>query len=193
MFSHSVVIHSLRPHVLSPTRLLCPWDSPGKHTRVGCHSLLQGIFPTQGSKPHLLHWQVGSFSVGPPGKAFIWYALVLLTQEYTDELPVLRNTLAQKGSPDCGLCKNLFRRVQSSLKMVAKKKKGKKKETLRVKQDHFNFQNSFWTVKGVCVLGCCCSVNESCPTLWDSWIEGVYSERRNGQMQRHEKKVEKSA
>ena len=36
------------------TRLLCPWDSPGKNTEVGSHSLLQGIFPTQGSNPHLL-------------------------------------------------------------------------------------------------------------------------------------------
>ena len=35
-------------------RLLCPWDSPGKHTGVGCHFLLQGIFPTQGSNPGLL-------------------------------------------------------------------------------------------------------------------------------------------
>ena len=34
---------------------LCPWDSPGKNTGVGCHSLLQGIFPTQGSTPHLWH------------------------------------------------------------------------------------------------------------------------------------------
>ena len=33
------------------TRLLCPWDSPGKNTRVGCHALLQGIFPTQGLNP----------------------------------------------------------------------------------------------------------------------------------------------
>ena len=30
-------------------------DSPGKNTGVGCHALLQGIFPTQGSNPHLLH------------------------------------------------------------------------------------------------------------------------------------------
>ena len=29
----------------SPTRLSCPWDSPGKNTGVGCHALLQGIFP----------------------------------------------------------------------------------------------------------------------------------------------------
>ena len=32
-------------------RLLCPWDSPGQNTGVGCHSLLQGIFPTLGWKP----------------------------------------------------------------------------------------------------------------------------------------------
>ena len=31
-----------------PTRLVCPWDSPGKNTRVGCHSLLQGSSLTQG-------------------------------------------------------------------------------------------------------------------------------------------------
>ena len=30
-------------------------DSPGKNTRVGCHALLQRIFPTQGSNPSLLH------------------------------------------------------------------------------------------------------------------------------------------
>ena len=30
-------------------------DSPGKNTRVGCHALLQGIFPTQGSNPGLPH------------------------------------------------------------------------------------------------------------------------------------------
>ena len=33
----------------------CPWNSPGKNTGVGCHSLLQGIFPTQGLNPGLLH------------------------------------------------------------------------------------------------------------------------------------------
>ena len=44
----SVVSNSLRPYELQPARLLCPWDSPGKNTRVGCHALLQGILPTQG-------------------------------------------------------------------------------------------------------------------------------------------------
>ena len=56
---------------LEPTRLLCPWDSPAKNTGVGCHFLLQGIFPTQGSSPHLLHvlhWLEGSLPLVPPGK-----------------------------------------------------------------------------------------------------------------------------
>ena len=35
--------------------MVCPWDSPGKNTGVGCQSLLQGIFPTQGSNLGLLH------------------------------------------------------------------------------------------------------------------------------------------
>ena len=35
--------------------VLCPWDSPRKNTRVGCHALLQGIFLTQGSNPGLPH------------------------------------------------------------------------------------------------------------------------------------------
>ena len=40
---------------LYPTGLLCPWDSPSKNTRMGCHVLLQGIFLTQGSNLGLLH------------------------------------------------------------------------------------------------------------------------------------------
>ena len=48
--SHSVVSNSLRPH-----RLYSPWNSPGQNTRVGSHSLLQGIFPTQGLKRGLPH------------------------------------------------------------------------------------------------------------------------------------------
>ena len=54
-------------------RLLCPWDSPGKNTGVGCHLLLQGFFLTQESKLHLLrllHWQVNSLLIALPGIKF---------------------------------------------------------------------------------------------------------------------------
>ena len=45
----------LWPHGLWPARLLCPRDFPGKNTGMRCHFLLQGIFPTQGLNPSLLH------------------------------------------------------------------------------------------------------------------------------------------
>ena len=43
---------------MDPDRILCPWDSPGKNTGVGCHALLQGLFQTQGLNPCLLHLPV---------------------------------------------------------------------------------------------------------------------------------------
>ena len=53
----------------SPPGSSCPRDSPGKNTGVGCHTLLQHMFPTQGSNPCLLwllhcrwilyHWASG--------------------------------------------------------------------------------------------------------------------------------------
>ena len=55
----------------------CPWDSLGKNTAVGCHALLQGIFPTQGLNPHLL-----------------WTAPAL----QLDSLP-----LSHQGSPYCSI------------------------------------------------------------------------------------------
>ena len=48
VLSHSVMVDSLWPHGLWPARLLCPRNSPCKDTGVGSHSVLQGIFPTQG-------------------------------------------------------------------------------------------------------------------------------------------------
>ena len=50
-----VMSDSLWPQGLLPTRLLCPWDSPGKNTGVGCHSFLQAIFLNQGLNLDLLH------------------------------------------------------------------------------------------------------------------------------------------
>ena len=53
--SFALMSDSLWPHRLHPTRLLCPWNSPGKNTGVGSHSLLQGSFPIQGLNLGLLH------------------------------------------------------------------------------------------------------------------------------------------
>jgi len=53
--SRSVVSNSLRPHTLQPARLLCPWNSPGKNSGMGCHFLLQEVFPTLGLNLGLLY------------------------------------------------------------------------------------------------------------------------------------------
>ena len=62
----------------TPARLLCPWDSLGKNTGVGCHALLQGIFLTQGLSLHLLRWQVNSLPPWKPGAALISYSALCM-------------------------------------------------------------------------------------------------------------------
>ena len=57
LFSREVVSDSFVTSGTVAHRLLCPWDFPGKNTGVGCHFLLQGIFPTKGSNLLLLNWQ----------------------------------------------------------------------------------------------------------------------------------------
>ena len=74
-----VVSDSLQCYGLYSVPGSCLWDSPGKNTEVGCHILLQGIFPTQESNLRLLcllHWQAGSLPLAPPGKPSCPLALV---------------------------------------------------------------------------------------------------------------------
>ena len=69
--NHSVVSDSLWPH-----GLWSPWNSPGQITGVGNLSLLQGIFPTQGSNPGLLHCRQILYQLSPKGSPWIleWVA-----------------------------------------------------------------------------------------------------------------------
>ena len=64
--AYSVASDSSQPHRLKPTRLLCPWNFPGKKTGVGCCLLLQGIFPMSLVSPALAG---GFFSTAPPNKS----------------------------------------------------------------------------------------------------------------------------
>ena len=69
--SHSVVSDSLWPH-----GLYSPWNSPGQNTGVGSPSLLQGIFPTQGSNPGLPNCRQILYQLSHKGSARIleWVA-----------------------------------------------------------------------------------------------------------------------
>ena len=75
VLSRSVMSDSLWSQGLQPARLICPWNFPGKNTRVGCHFQLPWIFLTQGLNPCLLcpmPWQVDSLPPAPPGKPLCW-------------------------------------------------------------------------------------------------------------------------
>ena len=63
-WSCSGVSDSWRPHGLQPTRLLCPWDFPGKSTGVGCHRLLRDLL--------LLVVKCGNCSQNPPNLGTLW-------------------------------------------------------------------------------------------------------------------------
>ena len=78
------------PHGLYPARLLCPWDSPDKSTGVGCHALLQGIFPTQGSNLCLYISCIGRWVLYREcclGSPLIWH--LWKTEEEWEELQTM--------------------------------------------------------------------------------------------------------
>ena len=91
-----VFSHSSHVQIFSTLWLLCLWDSPGKNTGVGCHALLRGIFPTQGSNPMFL------MSPALPGGFFTtritWEALAKLTGL---KLTRVRSSAAAKSLQSC--------------------------------------------------------------------------------------------
>ena len=65
--SHSVLLYSLQPH-----GLFSPRNSPGQNTGLGSLSLLQGIFPTQGSNPGLPHCRRILYQLSHQGSQKYW-------------------------------------------------------------------------------------------------------------------------
>ena len=104
-----VASDSLRPHGLRPIRLLCPGDSPGNNTGVGCQAPLQGIFPTQGWNPGLPYCRQILYHLRHQGSPRIleWVAYpfsrgIFSTQEANQSLLHWRQILYQlsyQGSP----------------------------------------------------------------------------------------------
>ena len=62
--------------------------SPGKNAGVGCHALLQGIFPTQRWNPGLLHRKADSLPPEPPGKPLVFLYV-------KNQILILKHTIKQ--------------------------------------------------------------------------------------------------
>ena len=108
--NHSIVSDSLWPH-----GLYSPWNSPGQNTGAGSLSLLQGIFPSQGSNPGLSNFKLILYQLSHKGSPRIleWVAYpfsrrIFLTKESNQGILYYRRILYQlsyQGSPDTWLPK----------------------------------------------------------------------------------------
>ena len=74
LFSHRLV-----------SRLLCPWDSPGKNTGVGCHFLLTGDLSDPGMEPAVPALTGGFFTTEPPGKSQIRFCGVCVSRSVVSD------------------------------------------------------------------------------------------------------------
>ena len=114
---------------------LCdPMDSPGMNTGVGCHSLLRGIFPTQGSNPGLLHCSQIRYYLshqrGPPAggqSEKCTYLSILLLSDFLLEtlLEELKEKLENMVTGWCYLHRLASTDPEKSVECVEMKSKGK--------------------------------------------------------------------
>ena len=107
MYESEVLVAQLCPTLCN--LVVCPWDSPGKNTGMDCHSLLQGIFPTQGLNPGLLHCRNMLYHLRSSERAnfcFIDYAKAF---DYVDHNKLWK-ILTEMGIPDHLTCllRNLY-------------------------------------------------------------------------------------
>ena len=94
MYSSSAMSNSSWPYGLQPSRLLCPWNFPGKNTGVGCHFLLQGNLWNPGIEPKSLVSTAlagGFFITAPPGKPPWAYRLLVNSSRYEAEIRLFAN------------------------------------------------------------------------------------------------------
>ena len=93
----------LQSHGLQPARLLCPRNSPGKNTGMGCHFLLQGIFPAQGSKLGPLYCRQSPYHLSHQGSPLKDAEQApILAGIFCNLLPSLLSQGADEGSLKCG-------------------------------------------------------------------------------------------
>ena len=103
---------SVRPHRWQPTRLRCPWDSPGKNTGVGCHFLLQCMkVKSESQVAQSCPTPSNPMDCSPPGpsvhgifqaRALEWGAILLCIKQIANE-----NLLYSTGKLYSVLCGDL--------------------------------------------------------------------------------------
>ena len=114
-WSRSVVSDSSRPHGLQPTRLLHPWDFPGKSTGVGCHCLLHftlvkaSISPAEFDEPPQ-KWALGLLNglYGEQGNVFLPPILMHPVLKWIQAQPWYAYKLQSESKLSPGLCRSHY-------------------------------------------------------------------------------------
>ena len=103
---------SFQPRTLQSPGSSSPWDSPVNNTEVGCHPLLQGIFPTQESNPHLLRLPAlaGGFFTTSTGKPESWFAAAAAAAKSLQSCPTPSNPMdcSPQGPPSMGFSRQEY-------------------------------------------------------------------------------------
>ena len=93
----TVMSDSLRPCVLQPIRFLCPWDFPGKNTKMGCHFLLHGIdLPDLGMEPTPPALAGRFFTAELAEKPYLSYNVVLWGGNYATHVFIMSDVCCFK-------------------------------------------------------------------------------------------------
>ena len=66
---------------LDPARLVCPWDSPGNNTGMGCHFLPRGSFQPRGWNLGLLHCRQILYCLNHQGSLGVWWTQVIMVSD----------------------------------------------------------------------------------------------------------------
>ena len=114
------------------------WNSPGKNTGVGCHALLQEIFPIQGSNISLLsllNWQVGSLPLVPPREPFPWTGQWIHLLLF-DHIPCILLSTLRRNSVQFSSVQSLSRVRLSATPWIAARQASCPSPTLGVHQTH---------------------------------------------------------
>ena len=107
VLSHLVMSDSLWPYRPQPSRLLRPWDYPGKNTGVGCYFILQGIFLNKGLNPWFL-----------PGRQILYHRFFPIWEAHDKLQPSDEESLVVK-SIECS-----YQHTRTTLESVRKVTEG---------------------------------------------------------------------
>ena len=151
-------------------------DFPGKNTGVGCHALLQEIFPTKEWNPQLLgllHCKAGSLPLVPPGKPLMQCTYIKISQSGTIRCAYIYVSSEKAMAPDSS---TLAWKIHGRRSLLGCSPWGRE-ESDTTEQLHFHFSLSCIGEENGNPLQCSCLENPRDGGAWWAAVFGVAQSR----------------